>query len=54
MNKLKKTRLTGISRYIFELPEALKEDYIRLQLRLTHRLTPYIQRVNDKTLEDIN
>ena len=53
MNKFKKTGLRGCSRYVFELPEALKEDYTRLQLRVACRLAVYLQKLNDRILQDM-
>ena len=53
MNKFKTTRLRGRVRYIFELPEALSEDYARFQLYVARKLTEFLARLNNRILMDV-
>ena len=53
MNKFKTTRLRGFSRYIFELPEAVVEDYARFQLYVARKLTEFLARLNNRILRDV-
>ena len=53
LNRFKTTRLRGFSRYIFELPEAVMEDYARLQLYVAGKLTEFLDRLNNRILMDV-
>ena len=53
LNRFKTTRLRGVSRYIFELPEAVREDYARLQLWAARKINVFLQKLNDRILRDV-
>jgi len=44
---MNKTRLHGITRYIFEAPEAITEDYESLRLKIVDRLMLVLQKANE-------
>jgi len=44
---MNKTRLHGITRYIFEAPEAITEDYEALRNKVVDKLMLVLQKVNE-------
>ena len=44
---MNKTRLHGITRYIFEAPEAITEDYHTLRMKVVDRLMLVLQKANE-------
>ena len=44
---MNKTRLHGITRYIFEAPEVITEDYHTLRNKVVDKLILVLQKVNE-------